>query len=179
MGTTVYAIANTEAQAIQVAERLRSSGLVREDISILSPDRAGVHEVGHSNTTKSPEGATVGASAGAITGGLVGWMAGIGALAIPGLGPFIAAGPILAALSGAALGGTVGGLGGGLMGLGIPEYEAKQYEGRLSEGKILIAAFTNDSEKVALIKKIYAEEGLEDISTGAPQKAPKAAEVRG
>lgn len=173
MGSTVYAIAHTEAQAVQAAERLRVHGILPDDISILSPDRSGVHAVGHTNSTKSPEGASVGAGAGLLTGGLVGWMAGIGALAIPGLGPLIAAGPILAALSGAALGSAVGGLAGGLMGLGIPEYEAKQYEGRLQEGKILIAAFVRDSTKVADIRKIYEEEGLEDISTGSPEKSPQ------
>lgn len=174
MGATVYAIADSETQAIRAAERLQVHGISRQDISILSPDPAGRHEVGHSNATKSPEGATVGAGAGLLTGGIVGWMAGIGALAIPGLGPLIAAGPILAALSGAALGGAVGGLSGGLVGLGVPEYEAKQYEGRLNQGKILIAAYTNDSSKAADIRKIYEEEGLEDISTGSPErvKAP-------
>lgn len=170
MGATVYAIANTEAQAIQAAERLHVHGVLRQDISIISPDPAGSHEVGHVNATKVPEGASIGAGAGVLTGGIVGWMAGIGALAIPGLGPLIAAGPILAALSGAAVGGAVGGLSGGLIGLGVPEYEAKQYEGRLREGKILIAAYTNDSSKAADIRKIYEEEGLEDISTGSPEK---------
>ena len=108
-----------------------------------------------------------------VVGGIVGWMAGIGALAIPGLGPLIAAGPILAALSGAAVGGTLGGLTGALVGMGIPEYEAKQYEGRLAEGKILIAAFARDSDRASQVRQAFEDEGLTDISTGATTKGKR------
>src|SRR5262245_64637628 len=125
MGYAVYGIATSDAQAVRIGNRLRAAGFTPSDISVLTPDR-GVRDLGHENSTKAPEGAATGAGTGAILGGALGWLAGIGALAIPGLGPLIAAGPILATLTGAAVGGTVGGATGGLIGLGIPEYEAKQ-----------------------------------------------------
>src|SRR5947207_15171320 len=147
MTSCVYAIANSDAQAFRIATRLKASGFTPSDISILAPDRSGMRDLGHENATKAPEGAATGAGTGAILGGALGWLAGIGALAIPGLGPLIAAGPILGALSGAAVGGTAGGLTGGLIGMGIPEYEAQQYERYLREGKVLIAAHVVDSEE--------------------------------
>src|SRR5262245_41120450 len=136
MSSSVYCIANSDAQAVRIANRLRQSGFSANDISVLAPDRSGNRDLGHRNTTKAPEGATAGAGTGALLGGALGWLAGIGALAIPGVGPLIAAGPILAALSGATLGGATGGLVGALVGLGIPEFEAQQFEGRLREGNI-------------------------------------------
>src|SRR6187455_616725 len=147
MATCVYCIAKTDAQAVRIANRLRNAGFSPSDLSILTPDRGGVRDLGHENTTKAPEGAATGASAGAVLGGALGWLAGIGALAIPGVGPLIAAGPILATLSGLAVGGTVGGLSGALVGAGIPEYEAQQYEGRLRGGHILISVHADDSEE--------------------------------
>lgn len=171
MSYAVYAIANSDAQAVRIGNRLRNAGFSPSDISVLAPDR-GVRDMGHQNATKAPEGAAAGAGTGAILGGALGWLAGIGALAIPGVGPLIAAGPILAALSGAAVGGTVGGATGGLVGLGIPEYEAQQYAGKLREGNILLAVHVEDSDEAATARKILTEEKAESISTGNEASVP-------
>jgi hypothetical protein len=172
MATCVYCLTKTDAQAIRIANRLKTSGFTPGDISILAPDRGGVRDLGHENSTKAPEGAAAGATTGALLGGALGWMAGIGALAIPGLGPLIAAGPILATLAGLAAGGTAGGLTGGLVGLGIPEYEAQQYEGKLREGNILLCAHAHDSTEAATARKIFSEEKAESISTGSEAAVP-------
>jgi len=172
MSSCVYAIANSDSQAIRIATRLKASGFTASDISILAPDRAGVRDLGYENATKAPEGAAAGAGTGAILGGALGWLAGVGALAIPGLGPLIAAGPILAALSGAAVGGSLGGLAGALVGLGIPEFEAKQYESRLRTGNILMCVHVDDTEEAGLVREIMAEEKAEDISTGTEAAVP-------
>jgi hypothetical protein len=168
----VYAIANSDAQAVRIATRLRASGFTPSDISVLAPDRLGLRDLGHENTTKAPEGAATGAGTGAILGGALGWLAGIGALAIPGLGPLIAAGPILATLTGAAVGGTAGGLTGALVGMGIPEYEAKQYDSKLRQGNILLSVHTDDAEEAKLVRQIMTEEKAEDISTGSEAAVP-------
>lgn len=173
MASSVYCIATTEAQAIRIANRLRSSGFTPDDISMLYPDRDGVRDLATQNSTKAPEGAVTGAGTGAVLGGALGWMAGIGALAIPGVGPLIAAGPILGALSGLAVGGTVGGLSGALVGAGIPEYEAQQYEGRLRGGHILISVHADDSDEASAIRQIFTDEKAEDISTGSEASVPK------
>lgn len=174
MAYSVYCIANSDAQAVRIANRLRKSGFSASDISVLAPDRNGVRELGHQNTTKAPEGATTGAGSGAILGGALGWLAGIGALAIPGVGPLIAAGPILAALSGAAIGGTMGGLTGALVGAGIPEFEAQQFEGRLREGNILISVHAEDSDEASRIREVLTEEKAENITTGSEASVPGA-----
>jgi len=163
---------NTDAQAVRIATRLKAAGFTPSDISILAPDRSGLRDLGTENSTKAPEGAAVGAGTGAILGGALGWLAGVGALAIPGLGPLIAAGPILATLSGAAVGGTVGGLTGALIGLGVPEYEAKQYETKLRAGNILMCVHVDDSEEAGLVRQIMSEEKAEDISTGTEATVP-------
>lgn len=173
MATSVYCIATSEAQAIRIANRLRHSGFTPDDISMLYPDRDGARDLATQNSTKAPEGAATGASAGAVLGSAIGWLAGIGAIAIPGVGPLIAAGPILAALSGLAVGGTVGGLSGALIGAGIPEYEAQQYEGRLRGGHILMAVHADDSGEASSIRQIFTEEKAEDISTGSEASVPK------
>ena len=167
MTTCVYCLTKTDAHAVRIANRLKTSGFSPNDISILTPDRGGVRDVGHENSTKAPEGAATGAGTGALLGGALGWMAGIGALAIPGVGPLIAAGPILAALTGLAVGGTVGGVSGALVGMGIPEYEAKQYEGKLREGNILMCVHASDSDEAAKARKIFTDEKAESISTGS------------
>ena len=174
MASVVYCIANSDSQAVQIANRLRKSGFSASDISVLAPDRSGVRDLGHQNTTKAPEGATAGASSGALLGGALGWLAGVGMLAIPGVGPLIAAGPILATLSGAALGGTMGGMTGALIGAGIPEFEAQQYEGRLREGNILIAVHAEDSDEASRIRQILSEEKAENITTGSEAGVPNA-----
>jgi hypothetical protein len=125
-----------------------------------------------------PEGASIGASTGGAVGGTIGLLAGIGALAIPGLGPFIAAGPIMAALSGGAIGAGVGGLTGALVGLGIPEYEAKRYEGKVKEGGILISVHSENSDETNRAKDIFKEAGAHDISsTGEAHSDVKAQDV--
>src|SRR5262249_60787867 len=128
-----------------IVQGLRASGFSRDDVSVLFPDTTGRRDLAHEGASKAPEGAAAGGSAGVVVGGALGWLAGVGALAIPGLGPFIAAGPIMAALAGAGVGGTVGGLVGALVGMGIPEYEAKRYEGRIRSGGILLSVHCGDS----------------------------------
>src|SRR5262245_2335381 len=126
----VFGILNTEAQAIRVVEDLKAAGFSSNDISALFPDKGGTRDFAHEQKTKAPEGAAAGAAAGGLLGGTLGWLAGIGTLAIPGVGPLIAAGPIMGALGGAAVGATAGGLTGALVGYGMPEMEAKRYEGK-------------------------------------------------
>ena len=170
---SVYAIAISEGQANQIVDSLTQSGFSSNDISVLFPDKETTHEFSHEKNTKAPEGAVTGAATGGVLGGTLGLLAGIGALAIPGVGPFIAAGPLLAALSGAAAGATVGGIAGGLIGLGIPELEAKRYENRISEGNILISVLTESSDEVSRAKEILERAGAEDISvTGVGEVAP-------
>ena len=164
MAKAVFGIAHSESQAVTIVERLRAAGFSNNDISVLFPDRAGTKDFAHEQHTKAPEGAATGAGTGGVLGGALGWLVGIGALAIPGLGPFIAAGPIMAALSGAAAGAALGGLAGALIGLGIPEYEAKRYEGKIKEGNVLISVHTENSTERDRARNILEEGGAEDIS---------------
>jgi hypothetical protein len=164
MAKAVFCIARSEAQAISIVDRLKAAGFSSNDISVLFPDKAGTKDFAHEQHTKAPEGAATGAGTGGVLGGALGWLVGIGALAIPGLGPFIAAGPIMAALSGAAAGAALGGLTGALIGMGIPEYEAKRYEGKVKEGNVLISVHAEDSTERNRAKTIFEEAGAEDIS---------------
>ena len=164
MAKAVFGIANSQSQAIAIAEQLKMAGFSVNDISVLLPDKQGTKDFAHEQHTKAPEGAATGATGGAVLGGALGWMVGIGALAIPGLGPFIAAGPIMAALAGAAGGAAVGGLTGALIGMGISEYEAKRYEGKVKDGNILMSVHTEDSKERDRAKKIFEDGGAEDIS---------------
>ncbi len=161
---SVYAIAISEGQANQIVDNLTKSGFSSNDISVLFPDKTTTHEFSHENNTKAPEGAVTGAATGGVLGGTLGLLVGIGALAIPGVGPLIAAGPLLAALSGVAAGVTVGGITGGLIGLGIPELEAKRYENRIAEGNILISIIAHSGDDVTLAKEVLKKAGAEDIS---------------
>jgi len=170
--TSVFGIVKSHSQAEQVVEGLQDSGFPVSEISVLLPDKEGKHDIGHVKATKAPEGATTGATTGGVTGGVLGLLAGIGALAIPGVGPFIAAGPIMAALSGAAVGATTGGVVGALVGMGIPEVEAKRYEGKLKSGNYLIAVHVRDGEEKDRAKEIFKSAGAEDISTTSMSKAP-------
>jgi len=129
------------------------------------PENAGTKDIAIEKGTKAPEGVTAGATSGAVLGGAFGWLAGIGVLAIPGLGPFIAAGPIMAALAGVGAGAVTGGVIGGLTGLGIPEYEAKRYEGLIKDGGILLSVHSDNSEWTSRAKKILQSTGAEDISS--------------
>ena len=131
----------------------------------------GSKDFAHKKNTKAPEGATAGAGTGVVLGGALGWLVGIGALAIPGLGPFIAAGPIMAALAGAGIGSAVGGLTGALIGMGIPEYEAKRYEGRVKDGGILISVHSDGSEWTKRAKEILERTGAQDISSAGESSA--------
>jgi uncharacterized protein YcfJ len=164
MAKSVIGIAKSEAQAARIVEDLRAARFSGNDISVLFPDKEGTRDFAHEKQTKAPEGASTGAGVGGVLGGVVGWLAGIGSLAIPGLGPFIAAGPIMAALSGAAVGAAAGGLTGALVGLGIPEYEAKRYEGKVRGGNILVAVHAEESEQIRRAKEIFERNGAEDIS---------------
>ncbi len=166
MSKSVFCIANT-TKAVRIVDRLRVAGFSNNDISVLMADKEGTRDFAHQHNTKAPEGATVGAGTGALLGGALGWLAGIGTLAVPGLGPLIAAGPIMAALSGAAAGGTIGGVTGALIGMGIPEFEAKRYEGKVKAGNALISVHTDNSDESSRAKKIFEEEGAEDVATAS------------
>jgi hypothetical protein len=165
MAKAVFCTVKSATQAAQVVDRLKCAGFSNSDISVLMSDKKGTKSFAIDNETKAPEGAAVGASAGALVGGGLGWLAGIGALAIPGLGPLVAAGPIMAALSGAAAGGLAGGLTGALVGMGIPEYEAQRYEGKVKGGSALISVHSEDSDETDRAKEIFESSGAEDIAT--------------
>ena len=178
---SVFGIAKNESQAIMIADSLKAAGFSENDVSVLLPDKTGTRDFAHEQHTKTPEGAATGASTGAVLGGALGWMVGIGSLAIPGLGPFIAAGPIMAALAGAAGGAAAGGLTGALIGMGIPEYEAKRYEGKVKDGNILLSVHTKDNDERDQAKKILEAGGAEDISYTGEATVPKeqkAADIR-
>ncbi|HEY6991009.1 MAG TPA: general stress protein [Bryobacteraceae bacterium] len=163
--TAAYGIYRTRADAEQAIDRLLASGFRNEDISVLLQDNLGTKDFAHEKHTKAPEGATTGAVAGGAIGGTLGLLAGIGALAIPGVGPLIAAGPIMATLAGVGSGGVVGGLIGALSGMGIPEYEAKRYEGRVKEGGILVSVHCDNSDWVGKAKDLLKHTGAEDVSS--------------
>src|SRR5271165_2778451 len=158
----IYGSRNAVESALTV---LRDAGFPGNDVSVLLPENLGPRELATHKDTKAPEGATAGAGTGAVVGGALGWLVGIGALAITGLGPFIAAGPIMAALAGIGVGGAVGGFTGALVGMGIPEYEAKRYEGRLQKGGILVSVHCDTSEEIDRAKEVLKRTGAEDIST--------------
>jgi hypothetical protein len=163
--TAAFGIYSDRVAVEHAVDELRAAGYRNTDISVLFPDNVGTKDFAHEKHTKAPEGATTGAGTGAVVGGTLGWLAGIGALAIPGLGPFIAAGPIMAALAGAGVGGTVGGVVGALVGMGIPEYEAKRYEGRVKSGGILLSVHCDDSEWTKKARTILEQTGAEDVSS--------------
>src|SRR3984893_9522449 len=168
--TAVFGIYKTPMQAEAAVEALIAAGFSNQDISVLFPDKQTSKEFAHEKNTKAPEGATTGAVSGGAIGGTLGLLAGIGALAIPGLGPFIAAGPIMGALAGAGAGGAIGSLVGALVGMGIPEYEAKRYEGRVKDGGVLLSVHCETSEEISKAKDLLKETGAEDISS-AGEKA--------
>jgi hypothetical protein len=163
MSKSVFCIASNEGQANRIVQDLKAANFSSNDISVLFPDKATTRNFAHEKNTKAPEGTAVGATAGLAVGAALGWLAGIGSLAIPGVGPFIAAGPIMAALSGAAVGGTVGGITGALIGLGIPEFEAKRYESRVKSGNILISVHSENSAEASRAKTVFERGGAEDI----------------
>jgi hypothetical protein len=164
MAKAIVCIANTADQADGILADLMASHFSNDDISILFPDKTGPRDLGHERSSKAPEGAAAGAGAGGLVGGAVGLLAGLGMVAIPGLGAFLAAGPIMAALSGAAVGATLGGVTGSLVGLGIPEIEARQYEGRLKHGNILISVHSESSVEQERVQRIFKSHGADHIS---------------
>jgi hypothetical protein len=170
---SVFCIATSRDQADQIVDQLRSANFSNNDISVLFPDKGTTRDFAHEKNTKAPEGAVAGAGTGGVIGGALGWIAGIGALAIPGFGPFIAAGPILATLSGAAVGAAVGGIAGGLIGMGIPEIEAKRYEGKVKNGNILLSVHTESSTEISEAKDIFTKAGAQDICTTGEANTPK------
>jgi hypothetical protein len=169
--TAVFGIYSTREMVEIAVDRLKAAGYRNTDISVLFPDNAGTKDFAHEKHTKAPEGATAGAGAGVVVGGALGWLAGIGALAIPGLGPFIAAGPIMAALAGVGVGGAIGGVVGALVGMGMPEYEAKRYEGRIKSGGILLSVHCDNSDWAARAKEIFKQTGAEDVSSTGESSA--------
>ncbi len=169
----VFCIATSREQADRIVDQLKMANFSNNDISVLFPDKGTTRDFAHEKNTKAPEGAVAGASTGGVIGGALGWIVGIGALAIPGVGPFIAAGPIMAALSGAAIGAAAGGIAGGLIGLGIPELEAKRYEGKVKAGNLLISVHTENSEEITRAKDIFTQAGAQDICTTGEAAAPK------
>jgi hypothetical protein len=161
----VFGIYSRRAAVENATDALIQGGFSKNDISVLLPENLGTKDIGTEKATKAPEGAAAGASTGAVIGGTLGLLAGIGLLAIPGVGPLIAAGPIMASLAGLGVGGAVGGFTGALVGLGIPEYEAKRYEGRVKDGGILLSAHCDTSDEVKRAKDIMERAGGEDISS--------------
>src|SRR5690349_9246055 len=163
--TAVFGIYRDRSSVENAVDTLRQEDFRNTDISVLFPENQGTKDFAHEKNTKAPEGTAAGATTGAVIGGGLGWLAGIGALAIPGIGPFIAAGPIMAALAGVGVGGAIGGITGALIGMGIPEYEAKRYEGRIKEGGILLSVHSDNSEWAKKAKDILKSTGADDISS--------------
>jgi hypothetical protein len=171
----VFGIYATAPQAERAVDALMSAGFTSPDISVLLPDTQSTHAFAHHKDTKAPEGTAVGVTAGGAIGGVLGVLAGIGALAIPGVGPLIAAGPIMAGLAGLGVGGAVGGLVGALMGLGIPEYEAKRYEGRVKGGGTLLSVHCDTSDEISRAKSILKGTSAEDIASSSEASSPRSA----
>jgi len=169
--TAAFGIYTTQIAVENAIEELKAAGYRNTDISVLLPANVGTKDFAHEKHSKAPEGATTGAGTGVLLGGALGWLAGIGALAIPGLGPFIAAGPIMAALAGAGVGGTVGGVVGALVGMGIPEFEAKRYEGRIKSGGFLLSVHCDNSDWTKKAKDILERTGAEDVSSTGESSA--------
>jgi hypothetical protein len=169
--TAVFGIYSTRAELEDAVQTLKMEGFRNTDISVLFPENVGNKDLKSEKSTKAPEGTATGAGTGAVIGGTLGWLAGIGALAIPGLGPFIAAGPIMGLLSGLGAGGAIGGIAGGLIGMGIPEFEAKRYEGRVREGGFLLSVHCDNSDWVKKAKNILERTGAQDVASAGEKSA--------
>jgi hypothetical protein len=171
--TAAFGIYKTAEQAEYAVDRFLDGGFTSDDISVLMPDNKSTKDFAHEKSTKAPEGTAAGVTAGGAIGGTLGLLAGIGALAIPGVGPLIAAGPIMGALAGLGVGGAVGGLIGALVGMGIPEYEAKRYEGRVKAGGVLFSVHCGTPGQITRAKELLKETGAEDMSTTGEAAAEK------
>ncbi len=169
--TAVYGIYHNRAQAEHTVLTLLTAGFSNDDVSVLLPDSESTKDFAHETNTKAPEGATAGVAGGGAIGGTIGLLAGIGALAIPGVGPLIAAGPIMGALAGLGVGGAIGGLIGALVGMGIPEYEAKRYEGRIKEGGILLSVHCDTADDIHSAKELLKQTGAQNISSSGEASA--------
>lgn len=169
--TAVFGIYSTRRDAEIAVDELRARGFRNTDISVLLPENAGTKDFAIKKETKAAEGVTAGVTSGGLVGGALGWLAGIGALAIPGVGPFIAAGPIMGALSGAGLGGAIGGISGALIGMGIPEHHAKRYEGRLKGGHILLSVHADNADWRERAKVLLERTGAEDVSSTSEERS--------
>ncbi len=168
--TAAFGIYRTQPEVEYAVDLLRAEGFRNTDISVLLPENKGTKDLALEKNTKAPEGTATGATTGAVLGGAMGWLAGIGALALP-VGPLIAAGPIVAALTGVGVGGTIGGIAGALIGMGIPEYEAKRYEGRIKEGGILLSVHCDDSNWTKKAKDMLERTGATDIASTSEASA--------
>ena len=163
--TAAFAIFPSKSEAELAVNQLTAAGFSSQDVSVLMADKSGTRDFATEKNTKAPEGTTTGAGVGGTVGGTIGLLAGIGAIAIPGVGPLIAAGPIMATLAGIGVGGTVGGIIGALVGMGIPEYEAKRYEGRVKDGGILVSVHCDSSDEVSRAKDILKAAGGDDVAS--------------
>jgi hypothetical protein len=176
--TAVFGIYQSAEHAERAVDTLIAAGFASSDISVLLPDTRSTRDFAHQKDTKAPEGTTAGVTAGGIIGGTLGVLAGVGALAIPGVGPFIAAGPIMAGLAGLGVGGAVGGIVGALVGMGIPEYEAKRYEGHVKNGGTLLSAHCDTSDQVSRAKELLKSSGALDIASTGESAGLRPADAR-
>jgi hypothetical protein len=176
--TAVYGIYPNPSTAEAAVDQLLAAGFSNSDVSVLMADADSTRDFAHEKATKAPEGTATGVTAGGVVGGTLGVLAGLGTLAIPGVGPLIAAGPIMAGLAGLGVGGAVGGLIGALVGLGIPEYEAKRYEGRVKDGGVLLSVHCTTSDEIKRAKELLKATGADDISSSGEASADKDATER-
>jgi hypothetical protein len=173
MAKSVYGIYGTRLMAEEAVEAMRAAGFRAEDISVLLPENVGTKDIGYEKHSKAPEHAAVGGTAGGVVGGILAWLIGIGVISIPGIGPFLAAGPIMTVLAGFGAGSVLGGLAGALTGVGIPEYEAKRYEGRIRSGAALVSVHCDTDVWTARAKEMLSHTGAEDISVASVANVPK------
>jgi hypothetical protein len=167
----VFGIYRTKPEVEEAVQALKNADFRATDISVLFSENLGTKDFAVEKHTKLPEGSSAGAGTGAVIGGVLGWLTGIGALVIPGIGPFIAAGPIVSLLAGLGAGGVIGGVTGALVGMGIPEYEAKRYEGRIKEGGILLSVHTDNADWKKRAMEILKRTGAMDIGAEGEARA--------